>query len=94
MLSLYRGSREAVSIWQDFCILYGMAAEAMKKKQATEREIELISDFREPALCYEADLLLASEAEPFDSGWALVGAPTKIPARKGDYFQDEMIRRS
>ena len=89
MLSLYRGARGAVSIWQDFCLLYGRSHE---KKQETEREIELISDFREPALCYEADLLLASEAEPFDSGWALIGAPTKIPARKGDYLQDEIKR--
>ena len=75
MLALYRTAREAVSIYQDLRQLYEMAAEAYKRRESPEApEIELIEEFRACRACtYDPDPLLEGEAEPWDSGWSLVG---------------------
>ena len=75
MLALYRTAREAVSIYQDLRQLYEMAAEAYKRREPPEApEIELIEEFRACRACtYDPDPLMDGEAEPWDSGWSLVG---------------------
>ena len=75
MLALYRTAREAVSIYQDLRQLCEMAVEAYTRREPPEaREIELIEEFRACRACtYDPDPLLEGEAEPWDSGWSLVG---------------------
>ena len=52
-----------------------MALEAYKRREPPEApEIELIEEFRACRACtYDPDPLLEGEAEPWDSGWSLVG---------------------
>ena len=75
MLALYRSAREVVGLYQDLRQLYEMAAEAYKRREPPEApEIELIEEFRACRACtYDPDPLLEGEAEPWDSGWSLVG---------------------
>ena len=74
MLSLYRTAREVYSVCQDIRQLYEMAAEAYARREPPcAREVELISDFRGCRPCaYDAEPLMEGEAEPWDTGWALV----------------------
>ena len=76
MLGVYRSAREAVGIYQDLVQLYQMLSEVCKRQEPAEaREIELIEDFRACRACtYDPDPLLEGEAEPWDSGWSIVGA--------------------
>ena len=74
MFSLYRSAREVIGIYQDLRQLYEMAAEAYARREPAPYEVELISDFRNCCSCaYDADPLVESEAEPFDTGWSVVG---------------------
>ena len=75
MLALYRSAREVVGLYQDLRQLYEMAAEAYKRRESPQvREIELIEEFRACRTCsYDPDPLMEGEAEPWDSGWSLVG---------------------
>ena len=74
MLALYRTAREVYSVCQDLRQLYEMAAEYAARPSPCAREVELISDFRNCCSCaYDADPLVEGEAEPFDTGWSVVG---------------------
>ena len=59
MFSLYRSAREVIGIYQDLRQLYEMAASAYAQREPSPYEVELIS--------------IEGEAEPFDTGWAVVG---------------------
>ena len=73
MLALYRTAREVYSVCQDLRQLYEMAAEAYAQREASPREVELISDFRSCRPCaYDAEPLMEGDAEPWDSGWSVV----------------------
>ena len=75
MLALYRSAREVVGLYQDLRQLYEMAVDAYKRREPPEApEIELIEEFRACRACtYDPDPLMEGEAEPWDSGWSIVG---------------------
>ena len=78
MLSLYRTAREAIGIYQDLRQLYEMAVEAYARREASPCEVELITDFRNCIPCtYDADPLVEGDAEPLDTGWAVVDVVRK-----------------